>query len=219
MKNGILILCLLLSSTANASLYLGGGAVQRTQPADGIWWQSNYNNEFDLRDRVFSIGVESKINDYWTIRGGYIDLGKYHTSAYATPEEDAIALGTCNVFTCRAPDLYTTEGSTRAFELAIEVRQPGKQGFLATAGLLYVRQSFWLTAKGETPDSQYGENGYYHYRETRHGGGYEFGVGYFYKNLTALVSVYNTGADDFNNKSFPSATEPMIVAQARYAFN
>lgn len=96
MKLIIMIAGLVLTSQAYATDFeFGYGQTTFSKQDNGIWWQSPFQNQFDLKHVSYNIGVSTYVSPSIRMRFGYQNLGGVTSSALATTDLD-YATQLCN---------------------------------------------------------------------------------------------------------------------------
>ncbi len=186
--------------TAHAGGFGEVGASRFIRPAEYIWWQGPYPHEFRTDSNYFRIGYEGQPQKVlvgsvaWRV--SWFDLGNYSTRARATSDEEKLAGGQCNVYTCAPPDYYETRGSVRGLLFSGIYR---KGPMFLEGGASITRQKFYirtlvdnqksLNAAGVVPFHPFG----FEWADTHTAIGYMASVGFEYKKVTFSFAYWLNG--------------------------
>ena len=172
--------------SAHAGGFAEVGQSHFIRPAEYIWWQGPYPQEFRTDSGYFRVGYEK---GPWRV--SWFDLGNYSTRALATSDEALLADGRCNVKTCAPPDYYETRGSVRGL-LFSGVYRKGPMFFEGGASI--TRQSFQLHTETLNNEGRNGPIGAkQNFSGTHTAVGYMTSIGFEYRRFTVSFAYWLNG--------------------------
>ena len=89
MKRALILCAALLAIPAHAAqVEVGAGIAQANTHGDGIWYQSAFPHQLDLRSPAFMVGLTGALSPHFAWHVDAVDLGSYSVNSWDTYQDN-----------------------------------------------------------------------------------------------------------------------------------